>query len=67
MSACEFLVGRTVRELRVRDGVVHVVFEFGDRAEPGLYAELGSCSFVDAAGTSHEPAGRSATDMRHGR
>jgi hypothetical protein len=38
MSVCDFLVGQTVCELRFRsEGVVFIVFEYGERAEPALY------------------------------
>src|SRR5207248_11146373 len=53
MSEVEFLVGQKVEELRVRGGV-RIVFDYGERIEPALYADVGSCSYTEATGQRHE-------------
>jgi hypothetical protein len=56
VSECDFLVGRSIDELRIRNGI-RVVFELGDQVTPALYADIGTCTYVDAQGRRHEVAG----------
>jgi hypothetical protein len=55
MSEIDFLVGRTVREIRYSTpGNLRIVFDAGDMVEPALYADVGHCTYVDAAGAAHD-------------
>lgn len=50
----EFLTGKHVVELSVREpDYVFIIFELGER-EPALYAKVGSCSYADARRVHHE-------------
>jgi hypothetical protein len=53
MSEIDFLVGRTVEDLRLSNGL-RIVFDMGERVEPALYADVQeSFTFTDGAGSSH--------------
>lgn len=53
MSEIDFLIGRTVEDVRLTNGL-RIVFDMGDRPEPALYADVQErLTFVDAAGRSH--------------
>jgi hypothetical protein len=55
MNEIDFLVGRTVREIRYSTpGNLRIVFDVGDVVEPALYADVGNCTYVDASGAAHD-------------
>jgi hypothetical protein len=56
MSEVDFLIGRAVEELRIRNGI-RVVFDEGESVCPALYASIGTCVYVDAAGKRHDVVG----------
>jgi hypothetical protein len=52
MSEVDFLIGRTVKELRYPVNGLRIVFDAGDRVEPALYADVAQyLSYIDASGT----------------
>ena len=54
MGEVDFLVGRTISELRYSaPSNFRMVFDAGDQVEPGLYADLGPFSYVEREGTTH--------------
>jgi hypothetical protein len=57
MSEVDFLIGRVVEELRIRNGI-RVVFDSGESVCPTLYASIGTCLYFDAAGKPHEVVGK---------
>jgi hypothetical protein len=64
VSEIEFLVGRTVKEIRYSTpGDLRIVFDAGDVVEPALYADVGNCTFVDAAGNAHQIAPEDASTV----
>jgi hypothetical protein len=56
MSEVDFLIGRVVEELRIRNGI-RVVFDSGESVCPALYAGIGTCTYLDAEGKRHEVVG----------
>ena len=55
VSEIDFLVGKTVEELRYPANGLRIVFEAGDRVEPALYADVEQAfTFTDRAGLVHE-------------
>jgi hypothetical protein len=55
MSEIDFLVGSTIQEIRYSTpGNLRIVFDAGDLVEPALYADVGNCTYVDAAGIAHQ-------------
>src|ERR1700675_837199 len=54
MSEVDFLIGKKVDEIRYSaPGNLRIVFDAGDRGEPALYADVGTCAYVDATGVRH--------------
>jgi Family of unknown function (DUF6188) len=54
MSEIDFLVGRTVAELRYPVNGLRIVFDVGERVEPAVYADIEEgFTFTDASGESH--------------
>jgi hypothetical protein len=53
VSEIDFLIGRSVEDMRLSNGL-RIVFDMGDRVEPALYADIEQeFSFTDMNGMTH--------------
>ena len=54
MSEVDFLVGKTVQEVRYSaPGNLRIVFDEGERVEPAMYADVGPFTYLDGSGRTH--------------
>jgi hypothetical protein len=53
MSEIGFLVGRAVVAVQSNpDGGARIIFDLGDKPEPALYADVGTCAYEDGNGVA---------------